>query len=110
MAAERACGSRVGANRLECNTLADLPRFERLLRYAKAVHADSALRAFALVNALEPPLISLERIQRMMDLGVAVDVVSHTPHDWEDRRPYVNRGAGWTAGSLAAAAALSHPA
>jgi hypothetical protein len=29
--------------------------------------------------------------------GVGIDVVSFTPHDWEESQPYVNAATGWTA-------------
>jgi hypothetical protein len=32
--------------------------------------------------------------------GVQADVVPFTPHDWEDRRPYVNREMGWRAENI----------
>jgi hypothetical protein len=87
--------------RLECNAEDELPRFFRLLAQTRSVFGDrTEYRAFAIVNGTEPPVKARERIRRMRAKGVQVDVVRFTPHDWEDRQPYVNRETGWMAHDL----------
>jgi hypothetical protein len=87
--------------RLECNKEEELPRFYRLLAYARRIfRGRTEYRAFAVVNGAEAPPKARERIQHMRSQGVEVDVVRYTPHDWEDRRPFVNRETGWTTDDL----------
>jgi hypothetical protein len=87
--------------RLECNEEDAPPRFFRLLAQKRSVFGESTeYRAFAVVNGTESPTKASERIRRMRAEGVKVDVVPFTPHDWEDRRPYINRDTGWTADDL----------
>ena len=79
----------------------ELPRFFRLLAHTRSVFGDrTEYRAFAVVNGTEPPAKAKERIRIMRAEGVQVEVVPFTPHDWEDRQPYVNRETGWTADDL----------
>jgi hypothetical protein len=95
-------GVRLMPARLECNMEHDLPRFFRLLARTRSVFGTRTdYRAFAVVNGTESPAKARERISRMRSEGVRVDVVCFTPHDWEQRQPYVNREAGWTADDLA---------
>lgn len=95
-------GVRLMPARLECNMEDDLPRFFRLLARARSVFGTKTeYRAFAVVNGTESPAKARERISRMRSEGVQVDAVCFTPHDWEQRQPYVNRQAGWTADDLA---------
>jgi hypothetical protein len=90
------------AARLECNSGPELPRFFRLLEHTRSTfHDRTQYRAYAVVNGEENPARARERIQRMRAEGVEVDVVRFTPHDWENRQPYVNRETGWTENNLA---------
>ena len=87
--------------RLECNTEQELPRsFDCLHRRATSSRTgrNTAPRPW---STEQKPQQKPENEFGACGLRASKDVVWFTPHDWEDRLPYVNHATGWTAGDLA---------
>jgi hypothetical protein len=86
--------------RLECNHTDELGRFARMLAAVRACGLAHDVECFAVVNASEPPDAATRRLEAIAGMGVHVEVVYFTPHDWFDERPFVNTPCGWTATAL----------
>ena len=97
-------GVRLALGRLECNATSELGRFERMLARVRGHSAllpdEAPVQCFAVVNTLEAPAVAWERLLSLEALGVQVEVVYFTPHNWFHERPFVNTPHGWSAAEL----------
>lgn len=97
-------GVRLSMARMECNAESELGRFQRMLAHVRAhaglLGADATVQCFAVVNTLEAPDVAWRRLEQLEGLGVQVEVVYFTPHNWFHERPFVNTAFGWSAAEL----------
>lgn len=98
---ERLRGISLSQARLECNTTSDFDRFYRCFHTAeKTFGTEANFSVFAVINGTESPHQAWQRLEKLDSLGVKINPIVFTPHEWLCSDLFVNQATGWTAEDL----------